>query len=244
MEDPSNEASVQVRKLQVNYGSLEALKEISFSLHPGSITGFLGPNGAGKSTTMRCLVGCNRNYSGDIRICGEDIQLGGRDAQSRIGYLPEAASGFNELTVEDFLRFCADIRLERSRAIESVKEICTQLNLNAVLHASLGELSKGWRQRAWLAQALLHDPDILILDEPTDGLDPLQKQAVRDFICQGSSSKTVLISTHILEEAEAICDRSIIISDGQIVADCSTQELLDANGRLFSRYEELVNTNS
>ncbi|MDH3637006.1 MAG: ABC transporter ATP-binding protein [Gammaproteobacteria bacterium] len=225
----------------MSFGGVRAVTDVSFSMEPGTVVGFLGPNGAGKTTTMRMLTGYLRPQSGSVSICGFDLQKRPRDAQQRLGYVPESASGFAHLTVGEFLTFCAEARDLKGSAIGyAVARVCELIEIRDALGTVMRELSKGWRQRAWFAQALLHDPPVLILDEPTDGLDPNQKRQVRALIRNEISDKCVLLSTHILEEAEQVCQRAIIVAEGRIVADELTDNLADTGGRLAEAFYRLT----
>lgn len=208
------------------YGTLTAVDGVSFSASAGEVLGFLGPNGAGKSTTMRMIAGFLAPTAGTASVAGHDIQSNPIAAKSQLGYLPEGAPGYGEMTVEGFLRFIADLRgLRREVRIARTRQVMDRLALGGVAGQSLDTLSKGFRRRVGLAQALLHDPPVLILDEPTDGLDPNQKHEVRNLIAEMARNKLVVISTHILEEVEAVCTRAIIIAKGRIVADDTPQGL-------------------
>jgi ABC-2 type transport system ATP-binding protein len=232
---------IEARDLEMRFGARTAVRGVSFAVEPGQVVGFLGPNGAGKSTTMRMLTGFLRPAAGSAWICGHDIQAGRLAAQRCLGYLPEAAGGFSHLTVREFLTFCGEARgLAGADLRTAIERVCGAVDLGPALGLKLGVLSKGWRQRAWLAQALLHDPPVLILDEPTDGLDPTQKQHARDLIRRVAADKAILLSTHILEEAEEICQRAIIIAEGRIVADAATADLLDPQGRLTAAFHRLT----
>ena len=225
----------------MTFSGICAVADVSFSVEPGTVVGFLGPNGAGKTTTMRMLTGYLRPQSGSVSICGFDVDKQPREAKQRVGYLPESASGFANLTVGEFLAFCAEARGFKGSAVRSaVARVCELIEIREALHTAMRELSKGWRQRAWLAQALLHDPAVLILDEPTDGLDPNQKHQVRELIRNDLREKCVLLSTHILEEAEEVCERAIIVTHGRIVADEMTVDLLDSGGRLGGAFHRLT----
>jgi ABC-2 type transport system ATP-binding protein len=208
------------------YGALTAVDGVSFSATAGEVLGFLGPNGAGKSTTMRMIAGFVTPTAGTASICGHDIQSDPIAAKQQLGYLPEGAPGYGEMTVESFLRFVADLRgLTRERRVARLREVTARLQLADVAGQTLDTLSKGFRRRVGLAQAILHDPPVLILDEPTDGLDPNQKHEVRGLIAEMARNKLVVISTHILEEVDAVCTRAIIIARGRIVADETPQGL-------------------
>lgn len=232
---------IEANELAKSFRGRAAVAGVTFAVGPGSIVGFLGANGAGKSTTMRMLAGYLGADSGVGRIAGFDIAREPIEARRRLGYLPEAAAGFAELTVRELLTFAAEVHgfrgAERARAIERAASLT---GLAEAMDRVMGTLSKGWRQRAWLAQAVLHDPPALILDEPTDGLDPLQKAHLRGVLAEMGRSKAILMSTHILEEAEQLCDRLIVIAAGRIVADAPRAELTDASGRLAPAFAQLV----
>ena len=206
--------------LHKRFGSLVAVDEISFSVGAGEVLGFLGPNGAGKSTTMKMIAGFLSPSGGRASVCGHDVEADPIAAKRCLGYLPEGAPSYGEMTPASFLRFVADIRglagAERRRRLDEVIE---RLQLGSVIQQPIETLSKGYRRRVGLAQAILHDPQVLILDEPTDGLDPNQKHEVRGLIREMAPGKTIVISTHILEEVHAVCTRAIIIAAGRIVAD-------------------------
>jgi ABC-2 type transport system ATP-binding protein len=221
---------LETHGLTKRYGRHTVVDNLSFSCGPGEVLGFLGPNGAGKSTTMKMVTGFVAPSGGSASICGHDVQTETLAAQRKLGYLPEGAPLYAEMTPAQFLDFIADVRglegAERKRRLESVIE---QMHLAPVLNQSTETLSKGFKRRVGLAQAILHDPDVLILDEPTDGLDPNQKYQVRELIRSLSQDKLVIISTHILEEVDAVCTRAIIIANGQLLAD-DTPEHLTAEG--------------
>ena len=232
---------IEARNLRMSFGRRIAVNDVSFRLERGSVVGFLGPNGAGKTTTMRIVTGYLRPQEGSVRVDGIDIGREARRARRLIGYLPEAASGFTHLTVSEFLTTCADIRGLRGQALQSaIASTADRVDLTEALGETLSTLSKGWRQRAWLAQALLHDPPVLILDEPTDGLDPNQKQTIRRLLLSEASRKTILLSTHDLEEVEGICDRVIIVHRGRIVADSTPEALANGRGRLAPAFHRLT----
>lgn len=232
---------IEARNLRMTFGRRAAVDGVSFRLDPGSVVGFLGPNGAGKTTTMRIVTGYLAPDEGSVHIDGIDVGRGARQARRLIGYLPEAAAGFTHLTVSEFLTSCADIRGLRGQALRTaIRSTAERVELTQALGETLSTLSKGWRQRAWLAQALLHDPPVLILDEPTDGLDPNQKRTIRRLLRSEARRKTILLSTHDLEEAEEICDRAIIIDRGRIVADSTPASLADDRGRLAPAFYRLT----
>ncbi|MEC8378929.1 MAG: ATP-binding cassette domain-containing protein [Myxococcota bacterium] len=227
-------AHIRVEKLSKNYGTHEAVKSISFTINSGEIVGFLGPNGAGKSTTMKMLTGYLSPNTGLAHIKGIDVQVDPIRAQQEIGYLPENAPIYPEMTVGAYLNYCAKIRkLGRSERAHAIDQILDQVGIRDRYHQRIGELSKGYRQRVGLAQALLHKPPIVILDEPTSGLDPNQIRDIRELIQNIGQNRTVLLSTHILSEVQATCDRVIIINNGQLVADGGVDDvILQAQGGL------------
>jgi len=232
---------IEARNLRMTFGARPVVDDVSFTVETGSVVGFLGPNGAGKSTTMRLLTGYLTPVSGTAAICGHDVVRDRRAAQACFGYLPEAVGGFPNLTVGEFLAFCGEARgMGGTRLTAAVAKVCERIELTSALDIPMRELSKGWRQRAWLAQAILHEPPVLIMDEPTDGLDPNQKEHVRDLIRTVAPMTTILISTHILEEAEEICSRAIVIAAGRIVADDTPAGLADARGRLAGAFRDLT----
>ncbi|WP_207538404.1 ABC transporter ATP-binding protein [Sabulicella rubraurantiaca] len=220
-------ALIEIEGLSRRFGAFTAVDGVSFSVERGEVVGFLGPNGAGKSTTMRMLAGFLPPSAGTARIAGHDVQTDGVAARRKLGFLPEGAPTYPEMTVEAFLRFCARVRgcnlatVPAAMAITQLEEVRLQ---------PIETLSKGFRRRVGLASALLHDPDVLVLDEPTDGLDPNQKHEVRNLITAMAPRKAIIISTHILEEVSAVCTRAIIIARGRVLAD-STPEALTADGR-------------
>ncbi len=217
--------------LTKRYGRHTVVDDLSFRCDAGEVLGFLGPNGAGKSTTMKMVTGFVAPSAGTASVCGHDIQSDTLAAQRRIGYLPEGAPSYAEMTPQSFLNFVADIReLEGAKRQERLAEVVERLHLGPVLEQSIDTLSKGFKRRVGLAQAILHDPDVLVLDEPTDGLDPNQKHEVRELIRSMSADKLIVISTHILEEVEAVCSRAIIIAEGKILAD-DTPDNLAASSR-------------
>jgi len=217
---------ITVEKLTKRFGPKLAVDNISFSVQKGEVLGFLGPNGAGKSTSMRMITGYLPPSAGNVSVCGFDVVEEPLKTRSRIGYLPENAPIYSDMSVLGFLKFCAELRglfgAAGNKAINRVVQLCF---LQPVLHQSVDTLSKGYRHRTCLAQALIHDPEVLILDEPTDGLDPNQKHEVRTLIRRMGQDKAIIFSTHILEEVEAACTRAIIIDGGKIVANGTPDEL-------------------
>jgi len=217
---------IDCKNLTKLYGSLRAVDDLSFSVAPGEVLGFLGPNGAGKSTTMRIIAGFLAPTSGSVTVCGHDVVADAVAAKRLIGYLPEGAPSYPEMSPLAFLRFIADVRgLKGARRTARLDEVIGLLHLDSVLDQSIDTLSKGFKRRVGLAQAILHDPEVLILDEPTDGLDPNQKFDVRQLISHMAADKIVVISTHVLEEVDAVCNRALIIAHGRILADDTPGEL-------------------
>ena len=209
---------IEVRDLRKNFGALTAVDGVSMTIRRGEVLGFLGPNGAGKSTTMKMITGFLPPSGGAVSVCGHDVATAPLEAKRCIGYLPEGAPAYGEMTPAAFLDFIADIRgLAGAGRDSRIREVVAQINLGAVLHQSIETLSKGFKRRVGLAQAILHDPQVLILDEPTDGLDPNQKHEVRTLIQQMAPSKAIIISTHILEEVDAVCTRAAIIARGKLL---------------------------
>jgi len=217
---------VAVRGLCKAFGAIRAVDDITFEVRRGEVLGFLGPNGAGKSTTMKMITGFLTPSAGSATICGHDVAAEPVKAKARIGYLPEGAPAYPDMTPAGFLRFIADIRgvpaADRARRIDFA---VGRTQLGGVLHQPIETLSKGFKRRVGLAQAILHDPEVLILDEPTDGLDPNQKHEVRGLIAELAREKATIISTHILEEVDAVCSRALIIAQGRVVADGTPREL-------------------
>jgi len=217
---------LEIENLTKRYGQHTVVDDLSFRCAPGEVLGFLGPNGAGKSTTMKMVTGFVPPSAGRVSVCGLDIDQASLEARRCIGYLPEGAPCYPEMTPSSFLEFIADIRgltpAERKTRLDSVIEA---LHLGPVLNQSIDTLSKGFKRRVGLAQAILHDPKVLILDEPTDGLDPNQKHEVRELIRSMAANKLIVLSTHILEEVEAVCTRAIIIANGSILADDTPEQL-------------------
>ena len=220
------EEMIQVQGLSKVFGDLRAVDGISLTVKRGEVLGFLGPNGAGKSTTMRMITGFLDPTAGKIAVCGKDVLSEPIAARSHIGYLPEGAPLYSDITPAAFLAFIAGTRGltggDRDRAIAQAVD---KLQIGDVLYRPIETLSKGFKRRVGLAQAILHDPDVLILDEPTDGLDPNQKRQVRNLIAAMSANKAIIISTHILEEVEAVCSRAVIIARGRLVFDGSPHDL-------------------
>lgn len=219
--------SIKVKKLSKVYGTQIALTEVSFEINKGEIVGFLGPNGAGKSTLMKILTGYIPQTNGDAKICNLDINKNSIETRSKIGYLPEHNPLYLDMYVKEYLEFVANIYNVNHKYID---EMIKKIGLLKEQHKLIRSLSKGYRQRVGLAQALIHDPEVLILDEPTTGLDPNQLIEIRSLIKKVGRKKTVLLSTHIMQEVEAICDRVIIINKGQIIANKTIVELQKSKG--------------
>ena len=234
---------LKVENLQKRFGRLEAVKGISFTASKGEVLGFLGPNGAGKSTTMRMITGFLPPTAGTASICGHDIITDPVEAKKCLGDLPEAAPSYRAMTVEDYLKFIASVRgYHGAEARERVEAAIEKARLQPVAHKTIETLSKGYRQRACFAQAILHDPPVLIMDEPTDGLDPNQKFTVREMIREMAAEKAIIISTHILEEVDAVCTRAIVIAGGEVKADGTPAKLrtMDPSGKLDVVFRNLT----
>ena len=237
-------AMIEVKGLRKRFGDFEAVRGLSFSVGKGEVLGFLGPNGAGKSTTMRMVTGYLPPTSGTATVCGHDIVGDPVGAKRCFGYLPESAPSYRAMTVREFLTFVARVRgIPRRDLREKVDVAIERTRLGRVAYQSIDTLSKGYRQRTCFAQAIIHDPPVLIMDEPTDGLDPNQKFVVREMIREMSAEKAIVISTHILEEVDAVCTRAIIIANGEIRADGTPHELarMDSEtGRLDVVFRKLT----
>ena len=223
--------SLIIQQLGKNYGSQKAVNNISFQLNKGEIVGFLGPNGAGKSTTMKMIAGYLRPDSGSISICGHPATTSTLVTRKMVGYLPEANPLYTEMYVKEYLYFVAGVH-ELSNPQQAVNAVIQTVGLSPEAHKKTGQLSKGYKQRVGLAAALIHNPEVLILDEPTSGLDPNQIIEIRAVIKALGAQKTILLSSHIMQEVEAICDRVIIINKGNIVADNSLEALQKKSGGL------------
>lgn len=221
--------SIEVRNLVKVYGTQKAVNDVSFTANKGEIVGFLGPNGAGKSTTMKIITGYLQATSGTATVCGIPVEQDPLKVKQKIGYLPESNALYTDLYVREYLGFMADVhRLKHKK--EAVEQAITMVGLTPEANKKIQQLSKGYKQRVGIAAALIHDPEVLILDEPTSGLDPNQILEIRDVIRQQGKNKTVLFSSHILQEVEAICDRVLIISKGKLVADDLLSNLQSSTG--------------
>lgn len=235
---------IEVKNLVKNYGPIRAVDGVTFSVKRGDILGFLGPNGAGKSTTMKMITGFLPPTDGTVTLDGFDVRERPLEVKQRIGYLPESSPIYPEMTVEEFLRFIAEVRgfREREARERRVDEVISTCRLVDVRRQVIETLSKGYKQRVGFAQAVLHDPPVLVLDEPTDGLDPNQKHEVRRIISGMSEKKAVILSTHILEEVDALCNRVIIIARGKVLVDETPAALRarDSSGRLDDVFRKLT----
>lgn len=217
---------IKVKNLVKHFGEVRAVRDISFEVKKGEVVGFLGPNGAGKTTTMRMITSFLTPTSGDVFIDGVSVTKESIKTRKRIGYLPEDAPVYEDMEVLEYLQFIAEMRdIPKEKVLGRIKEIADVCGISKELYRGIGELSKGYRQRVGLAQAMIHNPDILILDEPTSGLDPNQIAEIRDLIRKIGEERTIILSTHILSEVQATCDRAMIINRGEIVANGTIDEL-------------------
>jgi ABC-2 type transport system ATP-binding protein len=232
---------LQVESLSKSFGRRRAVDDVSFSIEPGEVVGFLGPNGAGKTTTMRMIAGYLEPDAGVVKIFGIDVAQDRARAQERVGYLPEGAPLYGELTPLSYLRFIAEARgVDPKAARPLILRAAQDVRLGEAIDRPIDTLSKGYRRRVGLAAALLHNPMLLVLDEPTDGLDPNQREAVRVLIKRLAEDRALIISTHALEEVEAVCTRAIIIDRGRIVADATPQSLSQTHGGLEAAFRALT----
>lgn len=236
--------AIEVQNLSKSFGNLRAVRDISFNVARGDVLGFLGPNGAGKSTTMKMITGFLEPTAGRVRVCGHDLREEPVQLKRRIGYLPEGAPAYGEMTPVGFLEFIGEIRGLRGRHLQDrIDDVIRKIHLEAVLEQRIETLSKGYKRRVGLAQAILHDPEVLIMDEPTDGLDPNQKHEVRTLIREMASTKAIIISTHILEEVDSVCTRAIIIAGGRLLFEGTPAEL-ESRSRLHNAVTLSVNRDS
>lgn len=218
---------VEAKELSKTFSTFKAVDKVTLGVARGEVVGFLGPNGAGKSTTMRMIAGFLEPDGGSAAICGHDVMTDAIAARRRLGYLPEGAPAYADMSVGSFLTFCGRMRGLRGAVLEDrLAEMVDRVNLAEVWNRQIDALSKGFKRRVGIAQALIHDPDVLILDEPTDGLDPNQKHDMRELIRAMAPGKAIVVSTHILEEVDAVCSRAVIIAAGKVVADATPSELL------------------
>jgi len=236
--------SIIVDSISKLYGEQKALDEVSFTVKPGQVIGFLGPNGAGKSTMMKIISCFIPQSSGTVTVNGYDVSSQSLEVRRMVGYLPEHNPLYTDMYVKEFLEFVGRIQMSKADAIQSTKRMIEMTGLGVEQHKKIGALSKGFRQRVGLAQAMIHNPEVLILDEPTTGLDPNQLVEIRSLIRNIGKEKTVILSTHIMQEVEAICDRVLIINKGKIVADDSTSVLrkqLDVGNVILVEFDKEVN---
>lgn len=234
---------IEINSLVKKFGLLTAVDGISFNVEPGQVLGFLGPNGAGKSTTMKMITGFMAPTSGYVKVNGHMVTGDACEAKREIGYLPEGAPAYGEMTPIQFLEFIANVRdLKGELRKQRIQTVIEQLHLQQVINRQIETLSKGFKRRVGLAQAILHDPKVLIMDEPTDGLDPNQKHEVRELIKGMANDKIVVISTHILEEVDAVCTRAIIIANGKLVVDDTPQNLISRSttGKLEDVFRDVT----
>lgn len=216
---------VTVKNLKKYFGQIKAVDDISFEVRRGDILGFMGPNGAGKSTAMKMITCFLEQDEGEITVCGHETLKEPLAVRQKIGYLPESAASYGEMTTIGFLEFIAEVRGVTNR-IEAIAKVVKMTGLERVLYQKIETLSKGFKRRVGLAQALIHDPEVLILDEPTDGLDPNQKKLVQDLINKIATDKAIILSTHILDEVERVCNRGMIISNGKLLVDSTPEDLM------------------
>lgn len=243
---PSAERRVMIEAQDLSkfYGEFAAARDVTFSITEGEVAAFIGPNGAGKSTTMKLLTGYLSPSTGTARLAGHDMQTDRLAGAARLGYLPENGPLYPDMTPHSLLRFFAEARsMGDSLAAERIEAVIDLCALEAVVNKPIGKLSKGYRQRVGMAQVLLHEPDVLVLDEPTAGLDPNQIREVRKMIRRLGETKTILLSTHILQEVHAMCNRVIFIDEGQVVFDGTQEELLAEQPDMDQRFHELTGEN-
>ena len=231
--------SILVESVEKTFGTQRALKGVSLRCDRGEVVGLLGPNGAGKSTLMRLITGYLPATSGRVEVCGFDVSDAPLETKRRVGYLPERNPVHEDMYVKEYMRFVAGVHGVANRP-ERVEEVIAEVGLVPEVHKRIGELSKGYRQRVGLAQALIHNPEVLILDEPTSGLDPNQLVDIRSLIRKLGQDRTVILSTHIMQEVEAMCDRVVLIRLGEIVADAPLQEFVSAEGGLEAQFKALT----
>ena len=233
---------IEIRHLYKQYDNTNVVEDLSLDINKGEVLGFLGPNGAGKSTTMKMITGFIEPTSGKIKIKNLSIKDNSLEVKKYIGYLPEGAPQYGEMTTYDFLVFVAKIRgIHKNQLSEAISMVVENLSLHDVLNKRIEHLSKGFKRRVGIAQAIIHDPEILIMDEPTDGLDPNQKYDVRELIKKISKDKTIIISTHILEEVEAVCTRAAIIAKGKLLFDDTPKKLKESgSGNLDNIFRQIT----
>lgn len=245
MSDQQRPAMIEAVGLSKYYGDFAAVEDVSFSVHQGEVVAFLGPNGAGKSTTMKLLTGYLSPSAGVARVAGHDMATDRLAGAERLGYLPENGPLYPDMSPRSLLEFFADARcLSPSRKRERIEAVVELCDLKSVIGKPISKLSKGYRQRVGMAQVLLHEPDVLILDEPTAGLDPIQIREVRETILKLGESKTILLSTHIMQEVEAMCSRVLFINEGRLVFDAKTSELTAEGKPLEERFYQLISADN
>jgi len=241
---PARTAMIEADGLSKFYGDFAACRDVTFSIRQGEVAAFLGPNGAGKSTTMKLLTGYLAPSEGEARIAGYNVATERIEAAKRLGYLPENGPLYPDMTPRSLLRFFGSARgMTRQQIDQRMEAVIDLCKLSSVVGKPIGKLSKGFRQRVGMAQVLLHEPDVLIMDEPTAGLDPNQIREVRETIRRIGQTKTILLSTHILQEVEAMCNRVIFINEGQVVFDGSPDEFADHDSDISERFHQLTRTN-
>jgi ABC-2 type transport system ATP-binding protein len=241
MAEKNGQPMIEAQGLSKFYGNFAAATNVTFSVPQGQVCAFLGPNGAGKSTTMKMLTGFLAPSEGGARIGGFDVATDRLEAAELLGYLPENGPLYTEMTPETFLRYVGDSRMMPAAKLrERMSFVADRCGLGEVWGKAIGKLSRGYRQRVGMAQALLHEPDVLILDEPTSGLDPNQVRGIRELIRSFGETKTVLLSTHILQEVHAVCDRVVLINDGRLVFDGLTSELGSEGSVMEKKFHELT----
>lgn len=233
---------IEIKNLHKKYDDITVVNNLSLSVNTGEVLGFLGPNGAGKSTTMKMVTGFISPTSGEIKVKNLSVKDHEYEIKKYIGYLPEGAPQYGEMTAYDFLLFIAKIRgIEKNNIKNAIESVIENLSLHDIVHKRIEHLSKGFKRRVGIAQAIIHDPEILIMDEPTDGLDPNQKYDVRELIKKISKNKTIVISTHILEEVEAVCTRAAIIAKGKLLFDDTPSKLQSSsNGSLDDTFRKIT----
>ena len=233
---------IKVNNIFKSFKEVDVLKNITFNFEKGAIVGFLGPNGAGKSTLIKIMTGIMSPDKGTIYINNENIAENRNITKSNIGYIPEVPNGFNNLTVKEFLFFCGELRSLKKDIIESELDLIDQqFQIKDIFHKRMHSLSKGLRQRTWLIQALLHNPDVLLLDEPTDGLDPIQKNSMIKFIKKIGINKTIIITSHTLEDLQILCNHALIIKDGMLVFNDNLEILTKNYNDLNNAYMQIIN---
>lgn len=241
MSDPSGPAMIEAERLSKFYGNFAATRDVSFKIHQGEVVAFLGPNGAGKSTTMKLLTGYLSPSTGVAKIAGHDMATDRLAGSRRLGYLPENGPLYGDMSPRSLLEFFADARgMSGSHKLDRIQAVVELCDLGGVIGKPISKLSRGYRQRVGMAQTLLHEPDVLILDEPTAGLDPNQIREVRETIRKLGESKTILLSTHILQEVQAMCSRVLFITEGRLVRDTAVTDLAEDGQSLEETFHRLT----